>query len=206
MTKLTGAGITATTYGSLYQPQQWAQAGNELLPQQELTVNASRVVHVSLDSSIPISDPNKAAEEEEGGEAATSSSEEKDPDRVITNTRPATDADGLLTPCELGKFFESELAGEHFQSVWDEWPPEDSSLTFSAKGVIDINRKGRNEPLYTSYTHYWKNTIGQSTNVYYKFERSLSIFCQLRLHICKGSKERYFNSVRNAGVTFEGCP
>jgi len=67
--------------------------------------------------------------------------------------------DGLFTVAEFEAHFKNLSANGHLQSLWDQWVPEDPSLTFSAKVPFDSGRKGGNEPIYTSFTHYWKNTI-----------------------------------------------
>jgi hypothetical protein len=55
---------------------------------QAKVLNKSRVVHLTVDPSIPEMPVTKIGEESE--------EEETDPDRVITNSRPCEASDGLL--------------------------------------------------------------------------------------------------------------
>ncbi|KAF8898647.1 Endonuclease/exonuclease/phosphatase [Infundibulicybe gibba] len=70
--------------------------GDPLLPEQEVTLNQSRVVHVSVDPTVPKT--RAIAEDGEDG----------DPDRVITSARAATPEDGLMTVPELIEMFSSQ--------------------------------------------------------------------------------------------------
>jgi RNA exonuclease NGL2 len=151
--------------------------GDPLTQEQETDITFSHVVHANLDPSVPI-DPKQRAvdEDEEGGAdvqeqtakgAATAESgsskeggdedEENDPDRVIKNARRATPEDGLLEPNELTGLFNA-LPG--LRSVYDEWGSNDVLRTFGARVPIPEGRRGRSDPMYTSYTHFWKATLG----------------------------------------------
>jgi RNA exonuclease NGL2 len=85
-----------------------------------------------------------------------------DPDKVITNARSATFADGLFTVPELISFF-SRLP--RLRSVYDEGlgllDHAGGLSTFGSRVKLPPSRKGRNEPEYTSYTHYWKTVLGE---------------------------------------------
>ncbi len=72
--------------------------GDMLTPAQEELLERSRVVHVSVDPTIPLTNPAAANDDEDGGAQA-------DPDRVITNAREASPADGLLNSSELLDLF-----------------------------------------------------------------------------------------------------
>lgn len=130
-------------------------AGDPLTPQQEQDISSSHVVHATIDPTIPKED-SKLAEEEEGGEADP----ENDPDRVIKNARRATTDDGLLDARELEKLFAQQLSGVELKSVYDNYTAFAKERTFSARNEIPLERRGRNEPIYTSYTYYWKVTLG----------------------------------------------
>jgi RNA exonuclease NGL2 len=85
-----------------------------------------------------------------------------DPDKVITSARSATLTDGLLTVPEFCDFF-SQLP--RLRSVYDEGLGLIGDIgglsTFGDRVKLLAPRKGRNEPEYTSYTHYWKTVLGE---------------------------------------------
>ena len=130
--------------------------GDPILPSRTADFSASRVVHVSLDPSVPLADPKKAAnDEEDAGEQP-----EEDPDRVIKNARSARPEDGLLEVEELEKLFADGSAGEPLQSLYDQWQYHGPGRAFVSRAPEAVNRRGKNEPIYSSYTHYWKSTLG----------------------------------------------
>lgn len=115
----------------------------------------SRVTHVSVDPTVPIS-PLNSPEEEDG-------SEESDPDKVITNARNATEADGLLNDTELLSLF---AQGHTLRSAYDEGlsrVKSSSSLIslYGARKHLPTTQPGFHEPSYTCYTHYWKSVLGE---------------------------------------------
>lgn len=121
------------------------------LEQQE-RLHVSRVVHVSIDPTVPTSITKQA--DEGGGE------EEADPDRVIRNSRNSKPSDGLLSDTEL-----SALVGHSLRSAYDEG--QRSSLlegndvaTYGARKLLLAEKVGACEPMWTSFTHYWKTTLG----------------------------------------------
>ena len=150
--------------------------GEAITAAQEKAYNASRVVHVSIDPTVPKSQELKPHEEkdEEGGEQT----EEKDPDRVITNSRPCIPSDGLLDIEELKDLYTyvgriSNLAPTHLldresgmtplRSIYDDvltLLPDASIETVKTRMTQLEGKKGGNEPVYTSYTHFWKSTLG----------------------------------------------
>jgi hypothetical protein len=85
-----------------------------------------------------------------------------DPDKVVTSVRSATLADGLFTVQELSDFF-SRLP--RLRSAYDEGlgliGDTGGLSTFGDRVKLLATRKGRNEPEYTSYTHYWKTVLGE---------------------------------------------
>lgn len=111
------------------------------------------MIHVSIDSTIPKS---MNAEAEEG--------EEADPDRVIRDSRVALPSDGLLSDIEL-----SELFPHHVRSAYDEGQrarrgasTKSGVLAFGDRMSFSTARLGACEPMWTSYTHFWKATLGES--------------------------------------------
>lgn len=121
--------------------------GDAITPEQEAEIKASHVVHVSLDPSVPVANPQQAAEDEEGG--GEEADPENDSDRVIKNARRARAEDGLFEPQELRELF-GQLPT--LRSVYDEWGSIDEKRTFGARVNVPAGRRGRSEPMYTSYT------------------------------------------------------
>ena len=119
----------------------------------------SHVVHVSLDPTVPVSDPKQVAEDEEDDEADP----ENDPDQVIKNARPAQPGDGLLQPDEFTRLFSSLPP---LRSAYDEWGSIEAKRSFGSRVELSENRRGRGEPKFTSITHYWKTTLGSSKPYY----------------------------------------
>jgi RNA exonuclease NGL2 len=118
-------------------------------------LSRSRVTHVSVDPTVPIS-PVNSAEEEDG-------SEESDPDKVITNARSATEADGLLNDTELVSLF---AQGHILRSAYDEGLSRiDSNSSrialYGGREHLPTTQPGFHEPSYTCYTHYWKSVLGE---------------------------------------------
>lgn len=130
-----------------------------LTTDQKAEIAVSRVVHVTIDPSIPIADPKKAAAEDEE-DGAVAESEGDDPDRVITNARRAGPKDGLLEPEELEEKF-AELPV--LRSAYDSWrgPAIARDRRFGERTVIPDGRHGAGDPMYTSFTHYWRATLGE---------------------------------------------
>ena len=125
-----------------------------MVPQQSREIEISRVVHVSIDSSV-VQTPAAPKDDDEGDAA------QADPDRVITNARPAKPDDGLLTDEELDALFK---AHGYLRSVYDEGQRSAASEHDNVIGTrlnsLAPGRKGYFEPMWTSYTHYWKTTLG----------------------------------------------
>jgi RNA exonuclease NGL2 len=116
----------------------------------------SRVIHITIDPTVPPT--TKKADDEEGDGS------EADPDRVINNSRVATSSDGLLSDFELTSLF---INGAKFRSAYDEG--QRAQRDNGAPGDLDTfgdrisppsTRLGAHEPMWTSYTHYWKTTLG----------------------------------------------
>ncbi|KAK7694810.1 hypothetical protein QCA50_001998 [Cerrena zonata] len=125
--------------------------GNGILPEQSKRLASSRVVHVTIDPSVPVTTNKMMGDDEEGGET--------DPDRIITNARAAVEADGLLTDNELADMFKS--SGTVF-STYDRGLrlcENIEEFTCGARLGIPPSRLGGYDPVWTSYTHYWKTVL-----------------------------------------------
>ncbi|KAG8909534.1 hypothetical protein FRC01_006886 [Tulasnella sp. 417] len=165
------------------------EASYSLLTAQPLTpvhiksLDHSRVIHISIDPTVPPT-PNAAnVKEDEGGAAVAAAQtapeetksatdtedknaqkkateKETDPDRIITNSRRAIPSDDLLSDEELLGLFGCE-EGKGLRSGYDE------ALRLVSSGVKDGLFGGRVEdatigiwePMYTSYTYWWKLTL-----------------------------------------------
>ena len=145
--------------------------GDPITSPQEEILAASRVVHISIDpEGVPVTQPKEETKngEDEGAE---------DPDRVITNARVATPADGLLSTEELVEMVQ-KLGVAHPKSSYDK-----GLEIAKASGVPEIQtfgdrvtsipptRQGRYEPEWTSYTHLWKMVLGSFTSLKTRFCR-----------------------------------
>lgn len=129
-------------------------AGDALTPAQEQLLAESRVVHVSVDPSVPLTVPAETNEDEVGGA-------ESDPDRVITNAREALPADGLLSSFELTELF---AVPTRPRSLYDEGQrlldkTAGPILRCGERLGLPAHRRGAYEPEWTSYTHYWKTVL-----------------------------------------------
>lgn len=128
--------------------------GDPLLPAQEDSILASRVVHATIDPSvrIPTESPiSKASEEDEESDL-----------RLITNARLAIPDDGLLTLPEIVTWFQGL---PRLRSAYCEGLGHAKGIGMDVnthgEGVLAAGRRGFNEPQYTSYTTYWKSTMGE---------------------------------------------
>ncbi|KAJ8521452.1 hypothetical protein ONZ45_g1851 [Pleurotus djamor] len=135
--------------------------GDPLSPEHNALLSPSRVVHASID---PIIETSTQVDKGDG-------EGESDPDRIITNARPATATDGLLTNDELTAMARSQPP---WQSVYDlglsqlteQKRLETNIRTFGDRSNLSTTRKGSHEPEWTSYTHYWKATLDTQTQVH----------------------------------------
>lgn len=132
----------------------------------EVEVSNTRVIHVSIDPSIKSS--AVPADDDEGGGGEAESQKESDPDRIITNCRTPRETDGLLTLEELREL----RPRAHLRSVYDEALRKLASTGQMLPIPIFAERPngppttelGAYEPMYTSYTHFWKATLGQCSD------------------------------------------
>lgn len=150
--------------------------GAPFLPLHSQMLARSRVVHASLDPTVPITttkvignaenttavstaEEDTGEAEDDGGEAAAASN----PDRTITNARQARAEDGLLSTRELVELF--QMSGAPAKSVYDQGRRENGAIsTFGARTQLPNDRNGWYEPEWTSYTHYWKTVLGLSSS------------------------------------------
>lgn len=125
--------------------------GDPLLPEQSATLEFSRVVHRSIDPSVPATAP-KADDQDD---------EDADPDRVITNARAATSDDGLLSDAELCALFAREVrpVSAYDAGLCAADPAVRDRLAFGSRDKLPDGRRGAHEPVWTSYTHYWKTVL-----------------------------------------------
>jgi hypothetical protein len=124
--------------------------GATVTPEQRDSLAASRVIHESLLT------PSKADIDEAGD------GEGPDPDRELTNATTATAGDGLLTDEEFENTF-SMLAGLRSaysvgQRVMKQ--PADPSVVGSRLKDFPPEHSAVFEPIWTSYTSFWRSTIG----------------------------------------------
>lgn len=133
--------------------------GDMLTPAQEELLERSRVVHVSVDPTVPLTNPAAANDDEDG-------SAEADPDRVITNAREASPADGLLNSSELSDLF--AVTTLRPRSLYDEGQrlletiSSPSPVPRCGERVgLPPHKRGAYEPEWTSYTHYWQSVLGE---------------------------------------------
>ncbi|CAA7266530.1 unnamed protein product [Cyclocybe aegerita] len=129
--------------------------GDDLLPEQEQIIHPSRVVHSSLDPSVLLNLPaTPKGTDEDDAEAV-------DPDRVITNARPAKPEDGLLTVPEIVAWFRQlpRLRSAYSDGIAAARGHGYDLPTFGIRAQPPIGRRGSEEPEYTSYTYYWKSVL-----------------------------------------------
>lgn len=138
--------------------------GEPLLPAQVDALSFSRVVHFTIDPSVPRTDKKAAKDEEEdGGEPQEGKdegeSEEQDPDRTIVNTRQAGPQDGLLSDDELVQLFNRapRPISAYDEGLRDYAGVKDTSIdlkevTFGGRVELG-DRRGAFEPIWTSFTH-----------------------------------------------------
>jgi RNA exonuclease NGL2 len=128
-----------------------------LTPAQEELLERSRVVHVSVDPTVPLTNPFATNDDEDGGAQA-------DPDKVITNARKASPADGLLKSSELVDLFVATVLRP--RSLYDEGQrlleKKSSPVPRCGERIgLPPHKRGAYEPEWTSYTHYWQNVLGE---------------------------------------------
>ena len=150
-----------------------------MTPEQKHSIKVSYVVHHSIDPTVPISDASSPDDEDEGAAAGgeeedvveeeskeegiegSKENKKKEPKTgsrlPFKNARQAMPSDGLLSATELEHRFKLL---PRLRSAYDEWGSTDPLRTFGARVPVPPGRRGGSEPMYTSYTHYWKTTLG----------------------------------------------
>lgn len=123
-----------------------------MLPTQENRLAPSRVVHFTVDPDVY----HPPAEEEEAGNDG-----ETDPDKIITNARLATPADGLLTTTELADLYTNPVRSAYDEGLSKHRQTTKDLVTYCDRVNLQPYRRGANEPEWTSYTHYWKTVLGK---------------------------------------------
>ncbi|KAI0036603.1 Endonuclease/exonuclease/phosphatase [Vararia minispora EC-137] len=118
-----------------------------LTPTHTARLAASRVVHISVDPTILLTEPTIPDEDAE-----------MDPDRIITNARPARPDDGLLDDAGLLDLYASSPP---VRSAYDDGQRAliAGAQTCGARLELDPAQRGAFEPEYTNYTSYWKLTL-----------------------------------------------
>jgi RNA exonuclease NGL2 len=132
-------------------------------------VEASRLIHVSVEAVAQALDP-------QGAETATETEDKDDegelPDhdeRSTAKTRPPRDGDGILEVEELVKLMRETLP-EGATSAISQMATNSSAgksdsepETFGTRGGLDgMTGFGRNEPAFTCFTPLFKLTLGKS--------------------------------------------
>ncbi|KAK7058886.1 RNA exonuclease ngl2 [Paramarasmius palmivorus] len=132
--------------------------GDSLLPAQEDLLQKSYVVHATIDPAV-VKMSSKPEKEDDNEESA-------DPDVTIVNARSSIPTDGLLSAQELQTLFSQ--SGPPLRSVYDvglrlyrqmNTNSTEQLTTFGDRVTLPSARLGSNEPQWTSYTYYWKNSI-----------------------------------------------
>lgn len=125
-------------------------------------------MHVSVDPSVPLSNPARTNgtsnddDDEGGGGGGGAETADADPDRVITNARKASPADGLLSSFELAQLF---AMTPRPRSLYDEGQRLLESISGPVQRCgerlgLSSHQRGAYEPEWTSYTHYWQSVLG----------------------------------------------
>lgn len=131
--------------------------GDPLLAAQEDRMAPSRVVHRSLDPSIPPTSAKVPGDEDEGGGGEESKSDKL---KVITNARPARASDGLMSPSELAMLFANPVHSAYEEGLTKLRKSSANIPTYGDNVAIHPARRGANEPEWTSYTHFWQAVLG----------------------------------------------
>ncbi|KAF8168012.1 Endonuclease/exonuclease/phosphatase [Crassisporium funariophilum] len=129
--------------------------GDLLLEEQEEMLAVSSIIHSTIDPSVLANVTRVKDDTEEGSEAV-------DPDRVITQARPANPQDGLLTVHEIVSLYSTlpKLRSAYSDGLSEAQKLSKDLATYGTRVPLLPNRHGRTEPEYTSYTHHWKSVLG----------------------------------------------
>ncbi|KAG9093236.1 hypothetical protein FS749_014799 [Ceratobasidium sp. UAMH 11750] len=160
-----------------FQPDEAAYAllrGAPLTPEQYTQLDSSRVVHVSLDPTVPRT-PRTGTDADDDDEAAGSGAavrtdlkrgagDEPVVATRIKDARLAEPKDGLLSNEEMVELFK---VGGETRSAYEEILGQCAGSTGEADNVLAARdptmqgRKGGYEPMWTCFTHYWRSTLGE---------------------------------------------
>ncbi|KAH7343409.1 Endonuclease/exonuclease/phosphatase [Rhizoctonia solani] len=162
-----------------FQPNEVGYAllrGANLTPEHYSELESSRVVHLSLDPTIPRT-PRTGTDADDDDEAAGAGAaprpdlkrgngEEEESEPVVAtrikDARAAVESDGLLTNEEMLELFGT---GEEARSAYDEMLGRSAESTGEADNIISARdpsmegRTGANEPMWSCFTHYWRSTL-----------------------------------------------
>jgi RNA exonuclease NGL2 len=134
--------------------------GDPLLSTQEQSILDSRVVHATIDPAVltTVSIGHSKTRDDDN--------EASDPDRIITNARPATPEDGLLTLSEIAAWFSKlpRLKSAYCEGLRHAREIGMDVETYGTRGFLPPGRQGFDEPDYTSYTFYWQAVLGESVS------------------------------------------
>jgi len=84
---------------------------------------------------------------------------ETDPDKIITNARPAMPSDGLLTTAELADLYATPVRSAYDEGLSKHRQTTKDLVAYCDRVNLEPFRRGANEPEWTSYTHYWKTVL-----------------------------------------------
>ncbi|CAE6522661.1 unnamed protein product [Rhizoctonia solani] len=161
-----------------FQPNEVGYAllrGEDLTPEHYSELESSRVVHLSLDPTVPRT-PRTGTDADDDDEAAGAGAaprpdlkkdngeEEAEPVVAtrIKDARAAVETDGLLTNQEMLELFGTD---EGARSAYDEILGRSAESTGEGDNIISARdpsmkgRKGANEPMWSCFTHYWRSTL-----------------------------------------------
>ncbi|KAG8716243.1 hypothetical protein FRC11_006637 [Ceratobasidium sp. 423] len=160
-----------------FQPNEVGYAllrGADLTPEHYSELESSRVVHVSLDPTVPRT-PRTGTDADDDDEAAGAGAaprpdlkkdngEEAEPVVAtrIKDAREAVETDGLLMDEEMLELFGT---GGEARSAYDEILGRSAESTGEGDNIISARdpsmkgRKGANEPMWSCFTHYWRSTL-----------------------------------------------
>lgn len=163
----------------------WLMCQPDLEPPRQMVEawEKSRVVHRSMDeaaaaaaaassSSADAANKEEAEDEEEEEEEEKQGGEEEDPDRILHNCRPATEADALLTFEELRQLFKTlhprgglslydrqTIPGQDDNIFGTRWAEQTGGWSRPVGREQIGQAPGDGEPKYTNVTPLWRCTL-----------------------------------------------
>lgn len=82
---------------------------------------------------------------------------------MFKNIRRAIPSDGLLSDEELYEMFKVGNIRSLYEEGIKSLGPNASVPSFGERLEVDVGRKGRYEPKFTSFTHFWRLTLGTAS-------------------------------------------